>query len=147
MRYYNDDLRSVFVVDETWPEKLKTSTVEMLLSKGFLPIDDSGASTAVPSMFVNYVEGFEKSQDGTLFRLVQTPVPTTILFDRDKFFAKIAEIEGAQASFMTLVDSDSDVKEFWFVPSYTRGSTLASKICIGLDISQTQLENIVKECV
>ncbi len=147
MRYYNEDLRSIFVIDESWPEQLKVSTAEMLLAKGFLPVDDSGLSSIVQSMFVNHVEGFEKSQDGTAFRAVMTPVPATISFDRDKFFAKLAETDGLQTVFTGMVETDPGVKEFWFAPTYTRGSDLAVKLCIGLDLSQTQFENIVRECV
>lgn len=147
MRYYNETDRSFFTVDEGWPSQLRDATVEMLLSKGYLPIVETQNAIVAPSMFVEYEERFTKSDDGTAFRKSDVAIPTPVAFDRDKFYALVDEVPGGSDALSELVSDDDEARDFWFDPVYLRGSSMAQKLCSALGMTQDQVEGVVARSV
>lgn len=99
-----------------------------------------------PDMFTHYMSKWVADDENKCFNQTWEPYATTVRLSREKV-AGHAKIAPHLETFATNLAGDAQLSKWWACEmTYRRGSDMAKRAMQILNLSEAELEEIVKEC-
>lgn len=144
MGFWNPSKQQVAVIPAVWDETVRAKQRELLIAQGYLQVDNYRVPRSqMPFAFVS--EHFEVVDGAVEQTIVETP--RKVRLSQDKLLRHPA-IRARLDHLMGLLSGDSDLANWWANDMcYLRGSPVAKKAMAAFDLSQDEMEKIVRECL
>lgn len=142
--FWNPSLQKVAVIPAAWDETFRLKQREILMKQGYLPVDNYRVPRSqMPFAFVS--DHFE-IVDGTVVQTI-CETPRKVRLSQDKLLRHPA-VRSRIEHLMASLSSDEELIDWWANDMcYLRGSPVAKKAMAAFDLSQDEMEKIVRECL
>lgn len=143
--FWHPERNNLLTISGAWPDEARKAQETLLRANGFLFVANyKPPKSQMP--FARVTEKFTANDDGTATQEI-VEEPRAIKLSQEKLL-RHPDIAVHLQGLITAISTDTDLSDWWANDMrYLRGSTVAKKAMAAFDMSQDEMEKIVRECL